>query len=270
VSGGSDSFAGGQAIQLKYIYQDRDDSSKVTFYLDSDQNPYNGDFAQTLGSANLAASDSVQSGQTDGSTGGASVGKYWLAAKITDGQGHVRYDYGDQITITDALPPPPPPPPPPPSDPLQPILGQDGVLRIRGTSGNDVIRITGSPSSHGKLVVMVDGHRYNFSAKRITWLNVMGLAGNDQLLVSQMYGTVTTRARLMGGDGNDTLAGASGNDRLYGGNGNDRLYGGAGRDWLEGDGGSDRIWGQSGNDSLVGSSRKERMDFNKGDVLVNG
>lgn len=53
--------------------------------------------------------------------------------------------------------------------------------------------------------------------------------GNDAITVA---GTDTTATRLLGGDGNDTIAGGAGDDRIDGGLGDDNLTGGAGADMI--------------------------------------
>ncbi|HVT89658.1 MAG TPA: NPCBM/NEW2 domain-containing protein [Tepidisphaeraceae bacterium] len=97
---GGSTFAAGGPLQLNYLEQDRDSSFNATFYLDNDRNPYNNNYAHILGSSVLGASNSVVAGQTAGATDGTAPGTYWLAAQVSDGQGHVRYSYGRQITIT--------------------------------------------------------------------------------------------------------------------------------------------------------------------------
>jgi hypothetical protein len=85
--------AAGNSINVSYIHQDRDSADTVTFYLDTDRNPYNNAFAATLGSANLAQTNSITSSTATLSTAGVSAGTYWLVAKVTDSAGHTRYAY---------------------------------------------------------------------------------------------------------------------------------------------------------------------------------
>ncbi|QFU15935.1 calcium-binding protein [Microvirga thermotolerans] len=69
-------------------------------------------------------------------------------------------------------------------------------------------------------------------------------------------GTVRTydwarAARIVGGDGNDSLSGTSGIDALFGGAGNDILDGGAGLDRLEGGAGNDVYYVDHGSEIIV-------------------
>lgn len=93
-------FASGQAIQVGFIRQDRDSSGDVTLYLDSDRNPYNGAFAKTLGTTTFQASSTIGATQATGSTDNVLPGSYWVCVKTTDAQGHVRYSYSKQVTVT--------------------------------------------------------------------------------------------------------------------------------------------------------------------------
>ncbi|MGJ3249113.1 MAG: calcium-binding protein [Elainellaceae cyanobacterium] len=61
-------------------------------------------------------------------------------------------------------------------------------------------------------------------------------------------------ARIVGGNGNNTLIGRSGNDQIYGLAGNDRLYGRDGNDYLNGGSGNDYMNGGFGNDTYIVNS----------------
>lgn len=269
---GGSSFAGGTPIQLQYLQQDRDSDSTVSFYLDPDQNPYNNNFAQTMGSATLGASASVQSRQTTVTSGSVAPGTYWICARITDPTGNVRYAYSPQITITSQAPqqpPPPAPPPPPPPPSINANLGTDHILRIIGTNADDIIKIAISPSMASRLVVNINGKTAAFVLSSVQKIFAWGLDGNDYIGINQKYGNIAIPAKLMGGAGNDTLIGGSGNDSLFGGDGNDRLYGMGGRDRLDGGLGTDRLWGGPGKNWFVDPKRGEVMDFHKGDSILS-
>jgi Ca2+-binding RTX toxin-like protein len=67
-------------------------------------------------------------------------------------------------------------------------------------------------------------------------------AGDDVVSAAGLTGI---RARLLGGQGNDTLRGGSAGDELFGGDGDDFLAGGPGDDWIDGGDGGDLIYGES-------------------------
>jgi hypothetical protein len=90
-------FTSGQTIQLSYLRGDRDSGANVTFYLDADQNPYNGSFAKTLGSTSFTSSSSPTSAQASGATDGVTTGSYYVCAAVTDNAGHTRYAYSKRV-----------------------------------------------------------------------------------------------------------------------------------------------------------------------------
>lgn len=105
-----------------------------------------------------------------------------------------------------------------------------GKSVIRGTSGSDVIRVTGKRA-----------HR------------VYGLAGNDVICGSAgadvIYGGAGNDV-ILGGDGKDRLFGNAGADALFGGKSVDALFGGTGSDDLDGNDKGDTLAGGSGTDVL--------------------
>jgi Ca2+-binding RTX toxin-like protein len=249
------SFEVGKSIQLRYIRQDRDDSNTITFYLDSDRNPYNGAFAATLGNVNVGSSSSILSGLTSVNTTGVDLGTYYIVAKVADGQGHIRYAYSKQVTAVD----------PPP---ITARLVSDGTLRVSGTSSNDIIKIYKSPSTSDRLIVEINGNTGSFVLSNVKRIYAYAMDGNDYLALIQSNGLLTMPTRLYGGNGSDTLTGGAGKDTLMGEACNDRLYGGDGRDSLIGGDGTDRLFGQAGKDYFSKAKTIELMDFVKGDLLV--
>jgi Ca2+-binding RTX toxin-like protein len=246
------------SISLRYIHEDRDSSSTVTFFLDNDQNPYN-DFAHTLGSVNLAESSDIPAASASESLAGVAPGNYWVAAKITDDQGHTRYAYTHQIAVSDAQAGP---------SPIDAHLS-NGTLTVNGTTGDDVIRLFLSPSTPDRLMVTIDGDTGKFVESEVDSIVVNGDDGNDKVwLDARPGGAIRISAHLYGQDGNDTLTGGAGNDYLFGGDGNDRLFGGDGKDHLDGGDGTDRLWGQGGKDWFVDPKKVELMDLTRGDQIV--
>jgi Ca2+-binding RTX toxin-like protein len=103
------------------------------------------------------------------------------------------------------------------------VLNMDSMI---GTSFNDVMR--GDVGSN----------------------NIVGGAGDDQLLSYSPYDTVNPYASL-----GDVIEGREGNDLLFSGSGNDYLDGGSGNDIIEVGSGTDTVVGGSGNDTIFFSPR---------------
>jgi hypothetical protein len=95
----------GSSIQVDFLHEDRGGGDTVTFSLDSNRNPYSNSVVANLGTFNLAQSNTVAAGNEVLSTAGVAPGTYWLCAKITNGQGNVRYAY-ESVTapLTDESP----------------------------------------------------------------------------------------------------------------------------------------------------------------------
>jgi hypothetical protein len=263
---GGNTFASGQQIQLQYLHQDADSGSTVTFYLDQDQNPYNNNFANTLGGANFAAAGAIGHARTSLSTVGVAEGHYWICAKVADAQGHVRYAYSREVTVAGKVTPPQPPAS---TGPTNIRLSSDHILRIVGTSEDDIIKISRSPSMSDRLIVNFDNQSTSFVFSDVARIYAYGMDGDDNILIYERYGAISTPARIDGGSGNDSLMGGSGNDTLLGGDGNDRLFGGAGRDRLDGGLGTDRLYGQAGKDWFINPKNIELMDMGVGDVILS-
>lgn len=280
LAGGND-IAVGQTVQLQYLTQDRDSSTRIGFYLDVDQNPYNNNNVnESLNVTKPDASDVPVSSSTNVSLLNVTAGQYFIYAKISDDQGHVRYAYTRQVNIGTTSPPPVDPPPvdPPPVDPPPqsgaaptPRLASNGILRISGTDQNDIISIyRPKEDRNNKLVVEINNDSATtFTLSAVKQIIAYSFAGNDRIAVSEKFGAVFATTRMIGGDGRDTLIAGSGNDILYGEGGKDRLQGGEGRDRLYGGDDSDYLFGQGNRDTFIGSKTKELMDLrSKYDILA--
>ena len=117
-------------------------------------------------------------------------------------------------------------------------------LRIGGTYLNDQISV--APTKTGLLIK--NGTWQAQVAGTFKSIVVRSVGGADKITIA---GTLTVRAALYGGEGNDTLIGGAGADRLYGEAGNDALMGGGGDDVLVTiGGGTDVLAGNLGNDSF--------------------
>jgi Ca2+-binding RTX toxin-like protein len=255
---GGATVASGQPISLKFLHQDRDDSSTVAFFLDSDKNPFNNNFSQSLGSSTFSASASAESDSKSVNTQGIAPGNYFVVAKITDGQGHTRYTYSKPLQVTDPLPPQ-----------NGRISGTD--LRIVATNNADSIKLFLDGSNY---VAIVNGVKSRFLRTDVASASIFALGGNDHVTINSAI-TINVKIDggaganvLIGGAGNDTLIGGEGSDRLYGGSGNDRLFGNAGRDGLEGDLGQDQLYGGADKDWFIGAQKSELKDFVKGETNI--
>ncbi len=126
-------------------------------------------------------------------------------------------------------------------------LGEDGILRIGGSDGNDNISVT---ANGAYLKVGMNGQTLSDGAillGDVSEVRVWSRAGDDQIDLSGL----SIDAFIHGGDGNDLLVSGAGDDLILGGNGTDQLTGAAGNDFLIGGDGSDRIVGSSGHDVLT-------------------
>lgn len=126
---------------------------------------------------------------------------------------------------------------------------------LRGTDGNDSLRVTGGDSN-------------------LVGYTILGLGGNDTLIGGGGRDKIfagNDSSYLDGGNGDDLLFGGLGDDTLLGGNGNDLLFGGLGNDLMYGDSGNDRIFGGLGDDVVDGGSGNDLIDGSAGsDVLFGG
>jgi hypothetical protein len=149
-----------------------------------------------------------------------------------------------------------------------------GTLIVRGTRGDDTVllRPADVPASGNISKVMVEwrmgdgspaGEEFDLTGVRR--IVVGGGGGDDSIVVDP---SVTTRALLHGGDGDDRLTGGAGDDLLVGGRGNDTLTGGAGDDLLLGASGDDRFFNRDlpvggsafGRDRVLGGPGSDAAD----------
>jgi Ca2+-binding RTX toxin-like protein len=164
------------------------------------------------------------------------IGTYTVTMTATDQSGLVSDPVSQNLTITVwAIQPCP-------CDPQ----GTETVLAVGGTLGDDTI-VFHPGETAGDVVVQLNG--VSLGTFRPTCaVMAFGQAGNDDL---QVAGSITLRAWLYGGDGNDRLKGGAGHDLLFGEAGDDLLVGGSGRDLLIGGTGADRIVGNADDDILI-------------------
>jgi len=160
----------------------------------------------------------------------------------------------------------------------------DGILIVRGTSGDDriifsfpsssfVLIIPGQGPLPLKLLLTINGKSGSFELAGINQIRIDAGAGNDNVSVMPLppgpcalpgsepifAGGEDITVRISGGDGNDTLIGGDTDDTIHGGTGNDVIYGRAGDDLIFGDAGDDKISGNDGDDSIKGGRGNDRL-----------
>jgi hypothetical protein len=145
--------------------------------------------------------------------------------------------------------------------------GVDAVthkLEIVGSNGNDTVQVTKLSSTQLKATYSFGSQTRTVSTtgvNAITGIEVYLRDGNDLACISS---SVTTKAKMFGGNGNDAISGGSGNDVLVGGAGLDLLAGGSGMDLIIGGQGIDALYGENDGDVLVGGDTD--LDFNVSDL----
>jgi len=141
----------------------------------------------------------------------------------------------------------------------------NGVLTITGDDGDNTL--TASHDAAGNI--LANGGSLPISGgfptvSNTTLIRILGLRGNDVLLVDDSNGPMPP-ANLLGGEGDDTLTGSASDDELDGGPGNDTLFGRGGNDRLFGGPGNDILVGGTGQDLIFGGDGDDQIVWNPGD-----
>jgi hypothetical protein len=94
----------GPRATLRFVRQDRDSGDTLTFFLDTDTNPYNGTNVRTL--RRLPTDDSADSSVARISipTSGIDAGSYYVGAQIADADGHLRFVYTGPVQFAGPAP----------------------------------------------------------------------------------------------------------------------------------------------------------------------
>jgi hypothetical protein len=151
----------GQSLSIHYIQQDASNAATITFYLETNPNPYGSSVAYTLGSTKVSASSAVSPGTFTASTAGMAPGTYYICAEINDGQGRYRFADSQAITLTQ-----------PGTARVQltgTVIGTTGSYNDDGTTaanafdGNSNTYFDG-PTTNGNWVGLDLGSAYNISA----------------------------------------------------------------------------------------------------------
>jgi Ca2+-binding RTX toxin-like protein len=148
--------------------------------------------------------------------------------------------------------------------PLAAELTAEGILNVTGTKKSDRISVVLYETD---VVVKVNKQSHTFALASITYVNVLGLKGNDGIAIDP---AISIPASILGGTGNDRMQGGSGSDYIDGGKGNDRIDGGDGDDQLFGGTGNDRLFGGIGADLLRGGSGNDWLIGWDGDDVLDG
>src|SRR3954470_8993357 len=78
-------------------------------------------------------------------------------------------------------------------------------LKIVGTSGDDLIRISLARNSPSKVNATINGTVQSFSLSGVHEIKIYGLEGNDNIGMDDANGVVSRQTRMSGGTGDDTL-----------------------------------------------------------------
>lgn len=149
----------------------------------------------------------------------------------------------------------------------------DGVLRVEGTTGSDVMLFSAGEGNGVVVVRGVAGVADGTPFSGVTRVSVLGRQGNDTITVlggprDTLGGLLTFT--IQGGNGHDTIQGGPGADDLRGGNGRDTIRGGEGADVIRGGNGADTLDGQSGNDLIEGNHGHDTLLGGPGDDTLRG
>jgi hypothetical protein len=102
VVGSQRQFAVGERFKISYRFNDADSNSNVAIVIDDDRNPYN-NWVATLARRDYAAQEEPIILRLRVGKSNLDAGEYFLAARIKDDAGHVRYAYAPYaIELTDA------------------------------------------------------------------------------------------------------------------------------------------------------------------------
>jgi Ca2+-binding RTX toxin-like protein len=125
--------------------------------------------------------------------------------------------------------------------------GGDGVDTLVGSDNSEALFLDDQFSPQG-------------GTARIANIEVIDMAGGDDVVDLTSYGKTYGDVTILGGAGNDVLWSSLGNDSLSGGTGNDTMRGGWGNDHLTGDDGNDRLYGGAEDDTLEGGAGADVLD----------
>lgn len=154
------------------------------------------------------------------------------------------------------------------------VQGGAGADTMNGGAGFDILSYAGA--TNGVFVYLNSGRGYQNDASGDRFQNFEAITGsdfNDRLLGDNGNNTLAGGGGddiIKGRNGNNILDGGGGNDRVFGGEGNETHYGRSGDDLLFGLGGNDTLFGNNGADGLFGGRDNDQAYGGNGDDAVRG
>jgi hypothetical protein len=145
-----------------------------------------------------------------------------------------------------------------------------GNMLVRGTDGNDQIKISKDPTNSGEIRVDVNGQKWDFSAAWVKRIKVEAKRGNDRVEADTAYGNVDAGMLFLGDAGSDTLVSETGGDALIGGGEADVLVATTGNNYVNGGAGNDKIFTGSGNDTMIGEGGNDYFQSAGGTNKIDG
>lgn len=155
-----------------------------------------------------------------------------------------------------------------------------GDDQISGGPDSDIIEILGTDDADYIVVQQVDASSFrvtngelfsylftvgqDFENRDIEDLQISGLGGNDR--IEAIGGFTSSRLRIDGGTGDDTLIGGERDDVIFGAEGNDILEGRGGLDTLLGEDGNDLLYATGSN----GAVENVESDDTHRNILIGG
>ena len=140
---------------------------------------------------------------------------------------------------------------------------RNGVLKIKGSTGNDVVSLD-EAGEH--LIITSQGNQTSVERSLVSSYLLFAGDGDDFF-----ENRTNIEGLAIGGRGDDTLIGGSGIDTLRGGAGDDRIFGGFGDDVIYGDEGDDTIQGGAGEDKIRAGDGDDIVDGGAGnDPVISG
>ena len=98
-------FEVGEAIPVDYYFQDADSNADLTFFLDVDANPYNGNAVAAGGTfAQAGGASALTFDNENVPTAGLTPGMYYLSARILDAGGRQRWIYAPEMVTLNSPP----------------------------------------------------------------------------------------------------------------------------------------------------------------------
>jgi Ca2+-binding RTX toxin-like protein len=158
---------------------------------------------------------------------------------------------------------------------LSATLTAEGVLRIEGTVGDDVIAVVAGQNAGEVTVVQAPGVEDGAVFAGVGRIVIRGFDGGDliSLRPSQQLQPQAAVFDYRNPDGNPmaiTIAGGNGDDRIFGSDQTDLVTGGYGADLLMGFGGDDLLNGKQGRDHIEGGAGNDQLFGGPGADQIDG